>query len=108
MAEYQRVQKLTREEAARARNSWWSFHAVECERAEGGREVWQGWVFDQGTHAPENIRMKASSAPLLSSNKTPLGNDVDKLQLWIKHFTGVVNCFSAVSQLTLKFLPVNI
>lgn len=113
MAEYQTVRQLTKAAAERARNSKgkkkrarWSSQTVEAERqAQTAERSGRGGSLVKELRFLESSFQKASTAPLLSSDKTPLTNDEDKLQRWSEHFSSVVNCCSTVSQLTLESLP---
>jgi hypothetical protein len=52
-----------------------------------------------------NASSKTPSAQLLSSTRTPLVTDEDKLKRWREHFSSVVNCSPSVCQTTLESLP---
>ena len=81
MVEYRRVQKLTKETAERARNSWWSSQAVEAERlARTAEKASRGESLIKELKLLGTSPLKASTTPLLSSNKTLLICDEDKLQ----------------------------
>ena len=107
MAEFQSVRQLTKKAAGRARNSWWSSRAVEAERlAQRAERSGRGGSLIKELKLLGSSFPKASTAPLFSSNKTPLINDEDKLQPWSEHFASVVNSCSTVAQLILVSLPV--
>ena len=105
--EYQRLCKLTKIAAERARTAWWSVRAVEAER--------RAWVVEQSGHGGSLIKelrllrshcSKPSAASLSAKDGSDLTRDVDKLHLWAEHFTEVVNCGVNVNEATLEALPV--
>ena len=105
MVEYRRARKLSKDAAERARNSWWSSRAADAERmASAAERSGRGGSLIKELKLLGVSAAKASTTPLLSSDKTPLTNDVDKLQRWSEHFASLVNCCSSVSQLTLESL----
>ena len=71
----------------------------------GSREAGRGGSLIKELKLLGTSPLKASTTPLLSSNKIPLISDEGKLQRWHEHFASVVNCCSSVSQLTLEYLP---
>jgi hypothetical protein len=74
-AEYRRVRKLSKAAAERARNSWWSSRAEDAERLASAAER-----SGRGGSLIKELKLlgvsvaKASTTPVLSSDKTPLTN----------------------------------
>ena len=104
--EYQRLCKLTKIAAEKARKAWWSARAVEAER--------RAWVVEQSGHGGSLIKelrllrshsSKPSAASLSAKDGSDLTRDVDKLHLWAEHFAEV-NCGVNVNEATLEALPV--
>ena len=78
--EYQCLHKLTKVAAEKARNAWWSAHAVEAERC--------AWAAEQSGHGGSLIKelrllrshcSKPSAISLSAKDGSVLTRDVDKL-----------------------------
>ena len=105
-SEYQRLKKLTKVAADKARNSWWSARAVEAER--------HAWIAEQtgrGGSLIKELRLlkshfsKPASSTLCAKDGTPLSNSTDKLNRWAEHFKEVVNCSVEVDNISAISLP---
>ena len=105
--EYQRLRKLTKAAAERARNNWWSEKAAEAERRTRATErAGQGGSLIKELRLLKSLTSKPSSSILLDKEGHPLASDDQKLARWAEHFGLVMNCGKEVSEISLESLPV--
>ena len=92
-SEYNHLKKLTKVAAEKARNSWWSEHAVEAERlATVAEQQGRGGSLIKDLRLLQRKFSKPTSSTLVAKDGTSVQSDRDKLNCWAKHFEEVVNC----------------
>ncbi|MDA8001968.1 MAG: reverse transcriptase domain-containing protein [Alphaproteobacteria bacterium] len=107
LSEYNRLKKLTRVAAEKARNSWWSARAAEAERrAQIAEQQGRGGSLIKDLRLLQKKFSKPASSTLVAEDGTILQTDRDKLNRWVEHFAEVVNCQVNTAVVPIDDLPV--